>query len=158
MLIRVCVVAVAALLSAPGFSFAADSKPGDKPEGPSATGKGQGCHDRLPPELRAQLEEHASWLSRELTSCVRIPDPEWCRNRAKTEFGTRTQGTLADIQKVYGGEVRDCVGDTKESTAANCPQGSEVQKVTVPCLHCVGAYGTTAGGTCFVWVCVPQGL
>jgi hypothetical protein len=70
----------------------------------------------------------------------------------------RTKGTLVDIQKVYGGAVRDCVGDTQSSTSANCPQGSEVQKITVPCLHCVAGYGTTGAGTCFLWVCVPVGL
>ena len=158
MFIRLCVVTMAVLSAAAGSSFAADAKPGGNPAGSSAAGKGQGCYDHLPPALRSQLTQHGSWLSKELAACRQAPDPEGCRSKSKAEFGTRTWGVLADIQKVYGGAVRDCVGDTKESTAANCAEGSKVQEITVPCDHCVGAYGTTGGGTCFLWVCLSEGL
>lgn len=107
----------------------------------------------IPADARAKLQQEAQALNQALARCKPGDAGKACAAKAKQRFATRANGVLKDVEAVFGGENRDCVGDTQGDTQVNCGQGCEATKINVPCTHCVGAYGRGRSG-CFLWVCL----
>lgn len=107
----------------------------------------------IPADARAKLQQEAKALNEAIARCKSGAASKACVAKAKKNFSARANGVLKDVEAVFGGENRDCVGDTQGGTAANCGQGCEATKVNVPCAHCVGGYGRGRSG-CFLWVCL----
>jgi hypothetical protein len=96
-------------------------------------------------------------LNLTLASCAKKPVPKTCRTRALADHAQHLRSILLeahlDPMAAMGGENRDCVGDTKAETEANCPNG-KVQKFTVPCRPCKDEHVGDASNQCFVYICV----
>ncbi len=112
----------------------------------------------LPDAVYKKVVAEETNLNNILKSCRKAANPKSCRSEAITAYSNKLTGILSGVQlsTQMGGRAHvDCLGDTRSSVESQCPAGTHVDKVDVPCSLCCDAHRMQQAysGSCYLYGC-----